>query len=535
MKQSNERVLILAASQKEANVTSALLSQDKIIYKKCANFKELLKEIDLGVGAVLISKEALNAENSRELSVRLKKQPTWSYLPIIILVSPNDVQAQNETAVKLIKSLRNVNLLERPVRSGVLLSVVQAVLSDRKRQFKVRDLLIALETSKREAVQANEAKTEFLANMSHEIRTPLGAILGFSELLADGSSSERDQYLETIRRNGNLLRTLIDDILDLAKVESSQFEIEHIEFSLKELLSEIVDVFEPKTSAKNLGLMVHFDCSNCDLITTDPIRLKQILMNILGNAVKFTAKGRIHLNVTSEISKQDPTKTKIRIEVSDSGIGISNEQSMKLFKPFTQADSSMTRKYGGTGLGLVLSKKLANALGGTVILKESQLGVGSTFEIGIEVGSVSEQKKVEHQNRLSLSTNFCARPLDNLRILVVDDSKDNQFLISRLLKNSGAEVETADDGMRGIEEALSSYYDIVLMDVQMPRLGGLEATSQLREMHFNRPIIALTANALKGDREKCLKAGCNDYLTKPIQKQELIKRIAMFGASHAPC
>jgi CheY-like chemotaxis protein/anti-sigma regulatory factor (Ser/Thr protein kinase) len=280
--------------------------------------------------------------------------------------------------------------------------------------------------------------------------------------------------------------------------------------------------------------MINFDCADCDLIETDPIRLKQILMNILGNAVKFTEYGHVSLKV-STISVPDlQSKLRLVIEVSDTGIGISPEQADKLFKPFTQADSSMTRKFGGTGLGLVLSRKLAQALGGTLELKRSSLGRGSTFEISILAGRVSENKISQFNyykhERARSEKNL---PLNNLRILVVDDSKDNQFLISRLLRNSGAEVQTADDGLLGIEQALNKNFDLILMDVQMPRLGGLEATSQLRQNKYTKPIIALTANALKGDREKCLQAGCNDYLTKPIQRHELIQTIATLGSSSA--
>ncbi len=532
LKHLNERVLIVVSSSTEANFLSALLAQDKMGYFKCSSFAELHYEMRRGVGALILSKESLTPETISQLSYQLKKQMPWSFIPIVVFASPGDFEAQNETTLKLIKSLRNVTILERPVRTGALLGILHAVLMDRKRQYKVRDLLSALELSKKEAISANDAKTAFLANMSHEIRTPLGAILGFSELLVEGSVTERDQYLETIRRNGNLLRTLVDDILDLAKVESNQFETESIEISLKELISEIVNTFEPKTSEKNLGLMITFDGNDCDLIETDPIRLKQILMNTLGNAVKFTEQGQVSLRVSSKAVPGSENKLKLLIEVSDTGIGISPEQSKKLFQPFTQADNSMTRKFGGAGLGLVISRKLAQALGGTVELKRSLPGFGSTFEISIIVSQVRENKisKINYFRQERLHSKK-ALPLYNLRILVVDDSKDNQFLISRLLRNSGAEVQTADDGLHGIQEALSKNFDLILMDVQMPRLGGLEATLQLRQSKYTKPIIALTANALKGDREKCLQAGCNDYLTKPIQRHELIQTVATLGAS----
>jgi CheY-like chemotaxis protein len=215
----------------------------------------------------------------------------------------------------------------------------------------------------------------------------------------------------------------------------------------------------------------------------------------------------------------------LHVDVTDSGIGITPEQAQTLFKPFTQADNSTTRKFGGTGLGLVLSRKLAQAMGGDLVLCKSELGKGSTFRITTLVEKV-EHKEAEYNTSSDISAEQrAALPLYKLKILVVDDSQDNQFLISHLLRMHGADVETADDGLMGIEKATSENYEIVLMDMQMPKLGGLEATSELRRQKYFKPIVALTANALKGDRERCFSAGCDGYLTKPIQRQELIQTI----------
>lgn len=412
---------------------------------------------------------------------------------------------------------------------SALQNIVRSLLvSGQKRQYEVQNLLQTLEISKKEALEANQAKSNFLANMSHEIRTPLGAILGYSEMLVEPniSDGERKMYLDTVRRNGHLMMALIDNILDLSKVESGQFQVHPIEVSLKEIISEIISALEPKASEKRIRLMINYDSFQSDLVVTDAIRLKQILLNIVGNAIKFTQQGTVHLKIGTESFLEDFSKLLLNIEVRDTGIGISEEQAKDLFKPFAQVDASTTRKFGGTGLGLVLSKKLAQALGGDLTLTSSQIGKGSTFKISVvvdrptiaQVANFAANKDVVVDNPTSL-------PLHRLKILVVDDSLDNQFLISHLLKMYGADIETADDGMMAIEKATSDNYEIVLMDIQMPRLGGLEATTELRRQRYFKPIVALTANALKGDRERCFSAGCDGYLTKPIQRQELIQTI----------
>lgn len=403
-----------------------------------------------------------------------------------------------------------------------------AAMIDSQNQVDIHNLLSSLEASKKEAMDANDAKSNFLANMSHEIRTPLGAILGYSELLVEPNISEKERqfYIDTVRRNGNLMISLIDNILDLSKVESGHMQIENVEVSLKELISEIISALEPSASSKRLRLMINYDSFRSDLVITDVIRLKQILMNIVGNAIKFTKEGTIHLRIGTESIPEIDDKLALNIEVSDTGIGISEDQAKTLFRPFTQADNSITRRFGGTGLGLVLSKKLAQAMGGDLVLQKSQLGKGSTFKIHTVVGKpTTEQVANFSTTKDTPPEQFHSLPLYKLKILIVDDSQDNQFLISHLLKMHGADVETADDGEMAIEKATQQNYEIVLMDVQMPKLGGLEATSELRRQKYFKPIVALTANALKGDREKCFSAGCDGYLTKPIQRNELIKTI----------
>lgn len=376
----------------------------------------------------------------------------------------------------------------------------------------------ALEIGLKAAESANQLKTPFLTNMSHEIRTPLAAILGFTELLKDSkySKEEKLSYLEVISRNGKTLSHLLNDILDLSKVESGHLNIEILKVRLRELIEEIFALLRKSAEEKNIFLTVHY-AANAPLdLGSDPIRLKQILTNLVGNAIKFTSRGGVVLRVSKEGSK-------VLFEIEDSGIGISSEQQKKLFQSFSQADDSTTRRFGGTGLGLALSRRLALLLGGSVDLKFSQEGVGSVFLASVEdiPTSVKSQKVAE-------GSLLGTKSLEGLRILVAEDSIDNQKLISRLLNREGAEVDLAKDGEECYEKALQQECDIILMDIQMPVCDGYTATKKLRDAGFKKPILALTAHAMNDVREKCESVGCDGHLAKPIDKELLIRTLVNF-------
>ncbi len=512
----NLEVLLHAASDKDAVLTKHLLADFGISCRIFSSVEELNLNISESTGAIVLAKEVLDAAKISLLVNRLNKQPPWSSLPVILLVSAGDLSSS--IALDLVTPIPNVTLLERPVRQRALTSLIQSAIADRKRQLELRDSL-------NDAIEANRAKSEFLANMSHEIRTPLGAILGFSELLAEPGLGDLDRknYLDTIQRNGQLLTAIINDILDLAKVEAGRLQIELCEVSIIEILSEVVSALEPKAKLKNVKLLLELSPELPELIFTDPLRLKQILLNIVGNALKFTEKGKVSIAVSMEGVKGDAkTKNEILFAITDTGIGIKPEQASLLFQSFSQADSSITRKFGGTGLGLVLSQRLARALGGNLRLVESKFGAGSTFEISISTEVATNQKKVTGKNEEQLLDPI---RLDKVHILVVEDSKDNQFLLTRILASTGAKVSVADNGEVGIQLALDQQPDVILMDVQMPVLSGIDATIRLRTMGFRKAIVALTAHALKGDREHCLDAGCSAYLTKPVHRSELISTI----------
>ncbi|MCM2281833.1 MAG: ATP-binding protein, partial [Bdellovibrionaceae bacterium] len=401
-----------------------------------------------------------------------------------------------------------------------------------------RDLWVA----KTKAEEANEIKTRFLANMSHEIRTPLGALLGFAELLNGDSlsASQREDSIGKIQRNGAILSNLVNDILDLSRVESGKLQVEKTEVSIREALNDVIFVAKRKAENKALDIRIRSRGSIPEVITTDPTRLRQILMNIVGNAVKFTEQGTIEivLQVETRATEQNSIP-QLRIDVIDTGRGISPQEADRLFEPFRQADSSMTRKYGGTGLGLALSRDLARFLGGDVRLVRSEVGGGCQFSITIDAGATHGEFTIQDASSLE---GPMARPeasvvlpkIKDVRVLLAEDSPDNQAIVSHFLKMAGANVEIANDGIEAIDKALHSSFDVVLMDIQMPRLDGIGATIQLRSLGYRTPIIALTAHALKDQRERSIRAGCNEHLTKPISRRALLETIARFTRTRVP-
>jgi PAS domain S-box-containing protein len=395
-----------------------------------------------------------------------------------------------------------------------------------ERKAAALELLAAKEVADR----ANQTKSSFLANMSHEIRTPLGAILGYTDILKDRNldPAERQQFLDTISRNGKALTRIIDDILDLAKVESGKLEIEKVEFSFLDLIDDVMDLFRERTRSKGIFLRSQASSHIPKRIVSDPTRLRQILINIVGNAVKFTDSGGVTIEV--EAAVDGGSETEFQIHVCDSGIGISEEEQTRLFQPFAQADNSTTRKFGGTGLGLILSKRLASALGGDVRVRANTPNPGSKFTVSftavISKKSVSEAAVEAKPKHGSESANI----LDGIRVLLADDSKDNQFLVVRMLTRFGAIVETADDGVQAFRAGVNGNFDIVLMDIQMPKMDGYEATRSLREAGFEKPIIALTAHAMAEERSKSKAAGCDEHLTKPLNQDELIDAIQSLTA-----
>jgi two-component system, sensor histidine kinase len=376
------------------------------------------------------------------------------------------------------------------------------------------------------AEAANRAKSSFLANMSHEIRTPMTAIIGYADMMLEPNQtlSDRQDCLQVIRRNGRHLLELINDILDISKIEAGKMLVERIPTDLPQLVTEVASLMRPRALDKGLHFKVRFNGAIPQQIVTDGLRTKQILVNLLGNAIKFTHKGSIELAIECVPT---PQSSEVRFHIKDTGIGMTAEQIGRIFQPFSQADESMTRKYGGSGLGLTISKRLASLLGGDITVV-SRAGEGSTFTASIDGGSLAGVTlRTDITESVLASAPAPAQRKITLRgrILLAEDGPDNQRLISMHLRKAGAQVTIADNGRIAVELARSEQFDLIVMDMQMPELDGYGATSELRRRGFTQPIIALTAHALAEDRSRCLQAGCTDYLTKPIDKQQLLATI----------
>lgn len=369
------------------------------------------------------------------------------------------------------------------------------------------------------AEQASQAKNLFLANMSHEIRTPLNAILGFSEILQDQHLEEKDKqrYAAIIRRTGESLNTIINDILDISKIEADRIETQAAAFSLSQMLSDLYALLKMRCDEKGIQLIFERIGYVSEYIVTDQTRLRQILTNIVGNSIKFTEKG--HVMLTYEVRG-----TMLFFTVSDTGAGISPEQRANLFKVFSQGDSSVRKKYGGTGLGLSIAQKLSQLLGGDAGLLDSEEGMGSLFFVQVKYNPT---EKPANEPVVQIPP-YNTRAIANKNILVVEDSLDNQMLLEFYLTKHKANVTFANNGQEGIDAAVKGNFDLILMDIQMPVLDGYAATEELRRRGVAIPIIALTGYAMKEDQDKCLKAGCNEFLAKPIHKDKLLHTLAKY-------
>ena len=402
----------------------------------------------------------------------------------------------------------------------------------------------ALQEANRLAEAATRAKSEFLANMSHEIRTPMTAILGYADVMLeeDISRGTRD-YIEVIKHNGRHLLDLINDILDLSKVETGKMQIEAIRCSPVELLEEVVSLMRVRADAKHLKLTTELIGLMPETVLTDPLRFRQVLVNLVGNAIKFTDEGEVRL--VAQLTN-DGGASRLCVDVIDTGIGMNLEEVERLFQAFTQVDSSATRKFGGSGMGLYISKRLAEVLGGNIVV-HSTPGIGSIFSVTIDPGPLDGIRMLPTGWDGPVRSQSIPMPTDDKkivlhgRVLLVEDGLDNQRLIRLLLKKAGADVVAVENGKLAVEHAMAAYeagkpFDVILMDMQMPVMDGYTATQRLREWGYTGPIVALTAHAMDDDCQKCLNAGCDDYATKPIDRKKLLTTVACWAVrSRSQC
>ncbi len=442
----------------------------------------------------------------------LKEVRTFNFSrPMILLTGMSDrkidLASMHEGAADFLKKTQlSAEILERSIRYSIKGADNLTQIKDAEKSRVEKEV----------AEAANLAKSRFLAHMSHEIRTPLTAMLGFTELASDlsHSSDEKAQFLGIIKKSGDHLLRLINDILDLSKVEDGNFEIETGELNIREMMFDLAELLGPAAETKGLKISLKVDENLPSSVTSDRRLLHQILLNMASNAIKFTTRGEIKIGVEFNLSESAFT-----ISITDTGLGIKPDEQTKLFQPFSQANASVTQKFGGTGLGLDLSRKLARLLGGDLILAKSTHGLGSTFNLILPFQTVCKNlKTVKAQlpRRQSSAT---------MHVLVAEDSSDNQLLIKYFLKGTGIEPSFVWNGKEAIAKANSMEFDAILMDIQMPEMDGYEATSLLRKSGYLKPIIALTAHTFKEEHEKARLLGFTDFVSKPISRAELIQAL----------
>lgn len=455
----------------------------------------------------------LGAEDGLSL---LREAPKLGFAGPIIMLTGQDNKELDREALSagaedyLVKSQLNAAGLARTIRYALTRREVETERVERLR-----------------AEAENQAKSEFLAHLSHELRTPLTAILGYTDLLLSADQAPERNYLHIIKRNGRHLLSLLNDVLDLSKIEAGKLEIEKMEVPLHTFINEISALISINAQDKNLRLKISAARPLPAKITTDPTRLRQILLNLLGNAIKFTNEGEISLEIAeTTVNGEDA----LEFAIQDTGIGISSTDIEKLFKPFSQATGISSLREQGTGLGLAISRQLAQYLGGNISVISSP-GIGSRFTVHIDPGPLENVQRQILDLNAKLDTTSSIKAISfKGHVLVTDDLPDIRFLVGHLIGSFGARVSYASNGEEAIalvkeKAAYNDAFDLLIMDSHMPVLDGLSATRALRELGYTMPILALTASTLRGERELCLAAGCDDYLSKPIEAETLLTRV----------
>ena len=487
---------------------------DPLVQKKLLFGKEVLDT--LYISGKDAAEKLISSERAKELndSIRLVTHIIESSRQKLIATVTSSINKSGKKALNFGTILIVFVLLSGSVLFWFIITVIQ----------KQNQLILQLNATDKKVREAARVKENFLANMSHEIRTPVNAILGFTNLLRrkhfDGESKE---YVQTIQKSGENLLAIINDILDLSKIEAGMMRIESAPFNIRKLLHSVELMFKPKMIEKKLQLFIDVDESLPEILEGDGNRLTQILMNLVGNSLKFTTKGNITIKINNAGSIDNTIKT--GIIVTDTGIGIEKEKLQYIFERFQQAEDSVTRKYGGTGLGLSIVKDLVLLQNGNLTV-ESEPGIGTTFNIMIPYKISFEQSTPSFNkvNTIKSQTDF-----DSVSILIVEDNEINQTLLRHLFRNWNLHSDMAGNGIEALKKIETNKYDLILMDIQMPEMDGYTATMEIRnELKLNIPIVAMTAHAFPGEREKCLSYGMNEYISKPIRENVLLRLIKQF-------
>lgn len=526
-KESKRKVKILIVDDyiKNIEALSELISNPDVEIYSATSADEGLELIARNEFGLLLFDVQMPGINGFDLAKIVRSVRKYRGIPIIFIT------AHREDSNYVFEGYKSgaVDLLFKPVNPDMVRAKVKIFVELAQQKALLQEHVVELEKLRFDAEAANIAKSQFLANMSHEIRTPLAAVIGFTEMLCHNLEDNKDNndLKSAVDRNGALLLKLIDDILDLTKVEANKLELEKSVFNLAELIDDIGTTLTFKAKEKGLSLEITGPAlMDCDYLS-DPTRIKQILLNIIGNAIKFTRQGTVHVKV--KIAPGKPQTDNLSISVTDQGVGLSKTQIEKLFQPFVQADSSTRRHFGGSGLGLVISQQIARALGGDVRLISSQLGVGSIFEISLLLRRAQSEQPLQRKKEVFKEFNDnVALGFKDRRILVVDDSPDNLTMVDLFLKGTGVNLKMAENGLKAIELVKHNEFDLILMDVQMPTMDGHEATYQIRKIGFNNPIVALTAHAITEEKAKCIQSGCNSVITKPVSRARLISELEKY-------
>jgi signal transduction histidine kinase len=517
------KILLVDVSPQNIDALCEIISSNDVEIHSFTKLEDAIATLsynDFGLAILDMQLPGIGDEERTKM-IRAKQK---SHLPIIFVTD----QQNNDSTILQGYEYGAIDLLFRPLNPYIVRSKVRVFVELHQQRQQMQISLKEVEKLRVSAEAATLAKSQFLANMSHEIRTPLAAVMGFADLIAKGSvsSGEIDECANSIQRNGTLLMRLIDDILDLSKIEADRLEMEMKSNSLSEVLDDIEMSLSLKAREKSIQLYFNKSTIGKQNYFFDPIRMKQILLNIIGNAIKFTNKGEVLVSTQIGLAKNGFDR--ITFTVKNEGVGFNEEQASRLFQPFGQADASIKREYGGSGLGLVISRQLARAMGGDIIVVRSEINVGTEIEVSVELERSQASVVVAQPVRDILPKYENKKKLQNKKILIVDDARDNLVLLEMFLRGSESILTLASNGLEACELCKTQVFDMILMDIQMPKMDGHEATRAIRSMGQTMPIIALTAHGTKNEHEKSRLAGFDESITKPFSQENLLQVINSF-------